>query len=286
MIASRSNPDIPVELDLELLRNLRKVFDGRIPDSLDAESEKEALLGHTRAVLEKFSDNGIEIRGKDVLDLGAGDGKALALCVELGARSAIGIDLSDSGFQNLSQKLDSDVKDRITFIRGDIFETDFPDSAFDIVLSIASLEHFDRPDLLFGKYFDALKPGGHFFLNFGPLFRSCEGAHLFNTFKVPYIQNIFDKDVVHRLLLEDLKFVDPDHGDHTQNPYGDLNRWSLSQYEDFLFSHEWLQTIFYEKYYNWGYWWFVRNFKCYETFSQDDLFVSNVTIALRKTVET
>lgn len=54
----------------------------------------------------------------------------------------------------------------------------FPDNHFDIIASISVFEHIHDFELALKEMYRVLKPGGYVFAEFGPIWSSCWGHHL------------------------------------------------------------------------------------------------------------
>lgn len=98
-----------------------------------------------------------------VLDIGSGvGGPAIYIAQKTGCR-IMGIDVSDVGVE-WARKFasDSGLSDRVTFHLGDAMEMPFPDSSFDIAISINVVNVFKDKEELFRQVLRVLKPDGIF----------------------------------------------------------------------------------------------------------------------------
>jgi SAM-dependent methyltransferase len=106
-----------------------------------------------RELVEKMLDMAQVTTDDRVIDLGSGDGRIVIAAAQRGAR-ALGVEY-DAGLIEVAQQdaRRADVGDRVTFVRGDLYETDFSDAT---VLAL-----FLLPDNLrdLAPKFAALKPG-------------------------------------------------------------------------------------------------------------------------------
>ena len=90
-----------------------------------------------------------------IIDLGCGDRCTLELLSALGFRDLHGIDLAIRT---------SVEKQRYQLYEGDLTATPFPDSSFDVAVSISVIEHGVDRDALFREADRLLKPGGSLFI--------------------------------------------------------------------------------------------------------------------------
>lgn len=113
---------------------------------------------------------------KTVLEVGCSDGLACELITMAGARDVKGIDTSAA--VNLVKTPDS-----VTLSRSTADALDFPDGSFDLVFSIAVMEHVDSPKKAFEEMLRVTKPGGYCYVQTAPLYFSPWGHHM------PYFRN-------------------------------------------------------------------------------------------------
>jgi SAM-dependent methyltransferase len=105
------------------------------------------------ALVEKMLDLGKVTRQDRFVDLGSGDGVLVIAAARRGARSR-GIEY-DRGLVELSKRRarEAGLADRATFVRGDIFKTDFSDATIVTTFLLPSMNLRLRPRFL------AMKPG-------------------------------------------------------------------------------------------------------------------------------
>jgi len=77
--------------------------------------------------------------GHSVLDYGCGDGRQSCMIAQAGARSIIGIDISDAAIDRATRLGIPNAQ----FFRMDAEQLEFPDSCFDVVLGVAILHHLN-----------------------------------------------------------------------------------------------------------------------------------------------
>ena len=78
--------------------------------------------------------------GRSLLDVSCGTGRVIDLAMERGI-AAFGIDLSYEAVRCGSSRANC------RFVQGDAQQLPFPNESFDYVLSLGSVEHYERPDL-------------------------------------------------------------------------------------------------------------------------------------------
>jgi ubiquinone/menaquinone biosynthesis C-methylase UbiE len=65
------------------------------------------------------------------------------------------------------------------------------DSSFDLIYSINSFEHFEKPDLALNEIIQVLHPNGILILAFSPLYYSSWDLHASQRLGMPYPQFFF-----------------------------------------------------------------------------------------------
>jgi SAM-dependent methyltransferase len=107
---------------------------------------------------------GIDLRGKRVLDIGCGSGGITALLAYgYGASEVVGIDVEEpvcAAAEALAKR--KGVAERVTIRKVDPGPLPFPDGAFDVVFSKDSILHIEDKESLAREVFRVLQPGGWF----------------------------------------------------------------------------------------------------------------------------
>jgi len=117
-----------------------------------------------------------DFTGKRVLDLGCGYGALVVDMLERGAAHCTGIDLSAERVERARQFARLTGHDgQATFESGDIRSS--PGRDFDVIVSKDTFEHIDDLTGLMDAIVSRLKPGGRFYVGFGPLYHSPFGDH-------------------------------------------------------------------------------------------------------------
>jgi SAM-dependent methyltransferase len=77
-------------------------------------------------------------------------------------------------------------------VQGDATRLPFAPSAFDLIFSFASFEHFCDPQAVLREAARILSPGGWLYLQFGPIATAPYGLHAYRSIPVPYVHILFD----------------------------------------------------------------------------------------------
>ncbi|ASK30424.1 SAM-dependent methyltransferase [Chryseobacterium sp. T16E-39] len=100
-----------------------------------------------------------DFTGKTVLDLGCGFGWHCRYAIEHGAKSVVGIDLSE---RMLEKAREINSIEGITYIRKALEDVDYPTEQFDIVLSSLTFHYIESFDEMAHNIYQWLKPEGQF----------------------------------------------------------------------------------------------------------------------------
>lgn len=100
-----------------------------------------------------------DFTSKEVLDLGCGFGWHCRYAIENGAKSVIGVDISEKMLNKARQI--NNLKG-IEYIRIPLEDVSYPAEKFDIVLSSLTFHYIKSFDTMSRHIYQWLKPGGHF----------------------------------------------------------------------------------------------------------------------------
>ncbi|MGB8861385.1 MAG: methyltransferase domain-containing protein [Ilumatobacteraceae bacterium] len=108
--------------------------------------------------------HGLDMRGKQVLDLGCGTGGcALFLAAEFSPAAVVGVDVESGVVEKASAAAAAaGLADRVSFAAIEPGPLPFPDGHFDVVFSKDSIVHIADKDALAREIFRVLAPGGAF----------------------------------------------------------------------------------------------------------------------------
>lgn len=134
--------------------------------------------------------------GKTVLEVGCSDGMVCDVFALLGAKRVVGIDVMETvgcSYKHPAIEYRSMEADRLGYA----------DNTFDIVYSIATLEHVPRPEAALNEITRVLKPGGYAYVQAAPLYHSPYGHHMFAYFMdEPWIHLRKSKSEIRAYALE------------------------------------------------------------------------------------
>ena len=144
---------------------IRKRFDADVERFSNLETGQSATVDAPLAMaLVAEAAAATTPQARHVLDVGCGAGNyTLKLLERLPNLDATLIDLSQPMLDRAGERVSQATAGRITMIRGDIRELEFPDGKFDIVLAAAVLHHLRTDEewrQVFTAFHRALRPGG------------------------------------------------------------------------------------------------------------------------------
>ncbi len=111
--------------------------------------------------LNSFEKNAVlpilgDLKGKSVLDVGAGTGRLSILLVQVGAE-VTALDVSEEMLKVLNRK-----NKHIKTVVGEAEALPFPDNSFDIITAAFLIVHLKNPRRFFDEVYRVLKDGGKF----------------------------------------------------------------------------------------------------------------------------
>ncbi|MFH4968054.1 class I SAM-dependent methyltransferase [Gaetbulibacter sp. M240] len=153
---------------------------------------------------------------ESTLELGCWDGMVSYHLMKKG-KKAIGIDNRNEGFDSRA------LIDKVCLIQMDASDLKLKDNSVDLVFSYDAFEHFSNPEKVMSEIYRVLKPNGYIYLEFGPLFMSPMGLHVYRQITVPYCQFLFSENTLIEFVKEKkLESIDFNH----------CNGWSLTKFRD------------------------------------------------------
>lgn len=134
------------------------------PDFFEKYSQMARSIGGLDAAGEWHILRGMlpELKDKNVLDLGCGYGWHCRYAREQGARSVLGMDISEKMIER-ARAFNED--SGITYLQTAIEDIDFAPGQFDVVISSLALHYIEDFAGVCRKIYDSLAPGGSFILS-------------------------------------------------------------------------------------------------------------------------
>jgi len=158
----------------------------------------------------------IELKGKNVLDVGCGLGGKELFYLQKGARSVTGLDISQTNVRiarSCFAERQPDPGQRLRLVVADAAAMPFADNSFDVAISTYTFEHLADPAGVLGEMQRVIKPGGEVFISFPPYF-SPWGAHLTDWIRFPWCQVLFSE----RALLNVARTIEESEQIHASLP--------------------------------------------------------------------
>jgi ubiquinone/menaquinone biosynthesis C-methylase UbiE len=103
-------------------------------------------------------------QGKRCLDVGCGGGRYSLAMAHMGAKSVVGVDVSESGLKDATMRCERIGYTNVTFRQATALELPFPDGEFDFVCCAGVLHHTRSVERGFREIHRVLKPGGSLYL--------------------------------------------------------------------------------------------------------------------------
>lgn len=173
------NGRLPERLGAALARKVVVLFANG--DSRTYEGEDLNRIQYNRAYLDTMFRFVPPLKGCNILEIGCSDGLACDLLLTEEPHSVVGVDVCEAPGSRFHDP-------RLNFAQMDAGRLQFPDKHFDLVYSIAVLEHCPDPSAVLQEMKRVTKPGGYVFAQAGPLYYSPFGHHMFGYFdKYPWV---------------------------------------------------------------------------------------------------
>ncbi len=170
------------------LRNM-----GQSEEMTQALSSVDSYAGYRQECLGKIlsaaNQYGVELKNRDVLDLGCFDGAISQGYLNAGAASVIGIDIDEPAVRSAQKKF---AGDRLDFrVSGtDSFPVD--DNCIDTIVCYDVFEHVQFPEPILNECFRVLRPGGKLLIGTWGWYHPF-APHLWSTMPVPWAHVLFSE---------------------------------------------------------------------------------------------
>jgi SAM-dependent methyltransferase len=144
----------------------------------------------------------------DVLDLGCGFGGRTVRFLEYGARSVVGLEVTEEHVRHAEAfAAERGVTDRVRFVVGTGEELPCRDASFDLITLMDVMEHVIDPARVLAECHRVLRPRGRVALVFPPYYDLTEGSHLHGyATRLPGLNLVFSTSTLRaatRRLVED-----------------------------------------------------------------------------------
>ena len=109
---------------------------------------------------------GVEIKGKDILEVGCGRGGGLSYINRyLSPKSVTGVDLNKKAIKFCNKEYSAE---RIQFLQANAQKLNFQDNTFDVIINVESAHRYSQMEMFINEVYRTLKPEGFFlFADFG-----------------------------------------------------------------------------------------------------------------------
>jgi SAM-dependent methyltransferase len=209
-------------------------------------------------------------KAKSFLEMGCWDGMVSCFLQRQG-KQVTAIDIRSDGFDDRARH------EGVRFLEMNAEQLQFENDSFDCVFSYDAFEHFSHPDLVCENAVRVLKPHGHFFFTFGPLYLSPFGQHAYRTITVPYCHLLFTRSALNDFAAsKGLNRVDFSH----------VNGWQVTDYRKLWKKYSSsLKSIQYTESLNLAHLDLIRSHpSCFRSKTDcfDDLIVETVTAVFEK----
>jgi len=164
-----------------------------------------------RQIAENFDIENMSLSGKAVADIGSGDGLTdLGLFDKVQPAKLVGFDLNLTNTEILYERataegVDATPRQALSFVRSSPERLPVEDGAFDYAFSWSAFEHISQPLSVLREIHRVLVPGGGFFLQLWPFYRSAKGSHLWDWYPEDYHHlEQAESEIVEEVLASDV----------------------------------------------------------------------------------
>jgi SAM-dependent methyltransferase len=185
------------------------------------------------------------IKGKRVLDFGCGTGPLSVLCAQQGAKSVVGIDLSQNSIAR-AKNLAASAGLPIEFILEEsATRISLPDNSIDVIVCFDVMEHVMEYEALMAEWARVLRPGGSVLIWWSVWWHPY-GHHMHTMIPLPWVHVLLSDESLFRVCarIYDTPQFQPriwhfdDAGRRKPNPYAgrvvfdDLNKLTIRRFDE------------------------------------------------------
>lgn len=212
-----SRPDPPQHYDSDnVFEELQNAYDPVPEYGYDSFSTWQRGVQRAKSILTK--NEVLRRSGLNVLDAACGDGMTGY------AFKSYGYNVELVDFEDWREPRAANISFTCANLSKPLpYNSDF----FDLICSFNAFEHIDDPGVCFKELLRICKPGGHIYLEFGPLYNSPWGLHAYRTLWMPYPQFIFSEEFITKKLKK-LGINDLGQKKISLQP---LNKWRVKQFQ-------------------------------------------------------
>ena len=180
-----------------------------------------------------LAEDGCDLSGCDVADVGCGDGIIDLGLVHRGQpRRLVGFDVNPVREDLLLERaaaarVAEELPPSLEFTVCEAEKLPAADDAFDAVVTWSAFEHIDDPSVVLAEIRRVLRPDGVLFLQLWPFYGSQHGAHLEDWFPDGFVQYQKDADAIERDVLD--RAENHDWAQYKLREFRALNRLTIDQ---------------------------------------------------------
>jgi ubiquinone/menaquinone biosynthesis C-methylase UbiE len=157
------------------------------------------------AQLYDYVANNVDIKGKDILEVGCGRGGGLSYINRyLSPKTVTGLDLNSKAI-NFCRRNYS--KEKNTFLQGNAQQLNFKDDSFDVVINVESSHRYNQMNKFLEEVYRVLRPGGYLLL---ADFRSHDEVERLNERLLKSNFKVVTNEIITQHVLEALKLSSRD----------------------------------------------------------------------------
>jgi len=180
-----------------------------------------------RQVIAFMGGDGLTVEGKQVADIGCGDGIIdLGLVQEGNPERLVGFDLNLTDAGGLLERARAEgyvdeLPPNLVFTGSAPDRIPAEDGEFDVLVSWSAFEHVSDPAGMATEMRRIIRPDGVLFLQLWPFYYSEHGGHLFDWYPGGFAHLVNSDDVIKRRMLEE--DVKP-HSEYIWSEFSSLNK--------------------------------------------------------------